>query len=78
MEKFARAAVGFFVFLGIMGGIVFVIKSAGGKVSASFEPKITIATDPPTGCEYLIYGTTMTPRLLPNGDQVCTQPTEIK
>jgi hypothetical protein len=42
------------------------------------EPKITIATDPPTGCEYLIYGTTMTPRLLPNGDQVCTQPTETK
>jgi hypothetical protein len=33
--------------------------------------KITIATDPPTGCEYLIYGAAMTPRLLPNGDQVC-------
>jgi hypothetical protein len=49
-------------------GTAYLRLGAGDKPS---EPKITIATDPPTGCEYLIYGTTMTPRLLPNGDQVC-------
>ena len=44
---------------------------AFSMIYTTYNDKITIATDPPTGCEYLIYGTAMTPRLLPNGDQVC-------
>jgi hypothetical protein len=72
MERIADIFLGLVLFIGAMGGIAYAIDNRPS------DPKITIATDPPTGCEYLIYGTTMTPRLLPNGDQVCTQPTEIK
>ena len=66
MKKIAMAAwMALVIIMGIQTGLTTKIIIDG------MGDKITIATDPPTGCEYLIYGTAMTPRLLPNGDQVC-------
>jgi hypothetical protein len=70
MEKVKHVVVGLCTVIFLILAVVFVI-AANIKLWIPAEPKITIATDPPTGCEYLIYGTIMTPRLLPNGDQVC-------